>query len=127
MSDGNIAERPAHWFKKGQSGNPGGMPKGMHEVRQLARQHTKLAIERLVYWARSNNARASVAAATALLDRGWGKPTQTLDVDGNATFTQNNMNANIPLFVINPISTATSFPYHETLPSPSRPALPDPV
>jgi hypothetical protein len=47
-----------------------------NEVRSLSRQRTKEAIERLTFWMRSDNARASVAAANALLDRGWGKPAE---------------------------------------------------
>ena len=35
-------------FKPGQSGNPGGRPKGFAEVRELARHHTVAAIEKLV-------------------------------------------------------------------------------
>lgn len=61
-------------FKPGKSGNPGGRPKGEGEVRALARQGTVEAIERLKYWMRSKNPKASVTATIALLDRGWGKP-----------------------------------------------------
>ena len=35
-------------FKKGQSGNPGGRPKVVAEVKELARAHTGEAIETLV-------------------------------------------------------------------------------
>ncbi len=71
-------------FKPGQSGNPKGRPKIDREVRALARQYTAEAIERLVFWMRSTNAKASVAAANAILDRAWGKPTQHIagDEDG---------------------------------------------
>lgn len=66
-------------FQKGQSGNPTGRPKEYPEVRDLARQHTAMAIKRLVHWAESDDPRASVAASTALIDRGWGKPSQPLE------------------------------------------------
>ena|SRR6516225_8064534 len=66
-------------FQKGQSGNPGGRPKENAEVRDLARQYTVEAIDRLVFWMRSKEARASIVAAVALLDRGWGKPPQQVD------------------------------------------------
>lgn len=63
-------------FKKGQSGNPGGRPKENTEVRDLARQHTAEAIERLAHWMRSDNAKASVSSSINLIERGWGKPEQ---------------------------------------------------
>jgi hypothetical protein len=65
-------------FRKGKSGNPGGRPKGSHDLRQLAQAHTAEAIDRLVRWMRTSNPKASVAACIALLDRGWGKPVQAI-------------------------------------------------
>ena len=62
-------------FPAGMSGNPGGRPKVITEVRDLARQHTRKAVQTLVtvmQSAESDSAR--VAAANALLDRGFGKP-----------------------------------------------------
>src|SRR5215470_7364612 len=69
-------------WQKGYSGNPGGRPKGHGEIRELARQHTDAAINTLVEIAeRGKSESARVAAATALLDRGWGKATQHLAGD----------------------------------------------
>lgn len=67
-------------FLKGQSGNPGGRPKAVLEdgrtVADVAREHTCEAIETLAAVMRDVDtpAPARVAAATALLDRAWGRP-----------------------------------------------------
>jgi hypothetical protein len=68
-------------FQPGQSGNPGGRPKENNEVKELARNHSQEAIERLAFWMRSDNPKASVSASNALLDRGYGKPAQTISGD----------------------------------------------
>ena len=72
----------AKWAK-GISGNPGGRPKGFGDIREIARTHTATAIETLVSVMNNPDATASarVAAATALLDRGWGRPTQPIDAN----------------------------------------------
>jgi hypothetical protein len=70
-------------FKKGQSGNPGGRPKALRDVVELARGATPTAIATLKRIAGDKNAPAAaqVSAAVALLDRAWGKPRFPLDVD----------------------------------------------
>ena len=66
-------------FEKGKSGNPGGRPRVITELRDLARRQAPDAIKelgRLALKARSETAR--IAAIRELLDRGYGKPTQIL-------------------------------------------------
>lgn len=61
----------------------------LREVEILARVHTSMAIETLALIAGMREetgfdvvpAQARVAAANALLDRGWGKPSQTIAID----------------------------------------------
>ena len=75
-------------FKKGQSGNPGGRPKVIAEVKELAREHTGAAIETLVSIMSNPKAApaARVSAANALLDRGYGKPPQHITGEGGPSF-----------------------------------------
>lgn len=68
-------------FKKGRSGNPGGRPKEQHDVKELAREYSTEAVERLAAWMRSDNAKASVAACATLLDRAYGKATQHIQAE----------------------------------------------
>ena len=58
-------------------------------VRDIARESTTLAIETLRTIAADADAphAARVSAATALLDRAWGKPAQQLSADINAAQT----------------------------------------
>ncbi len=57
------------------------MAKAPLDIRSLARNHTDEAISKLAQWMRSDNAKASVAAAIALIDRGWGKAEAVIKSD----------------------------------------------
>jgi hypothetical protein len=74
-----MAARKGVW-QPGQSGNPKGRPSIKGEVETLARTYTVEALETLADLMRngaSDNVR--MAAATALLNRGWGLPRQAID------------------------------------------------
>jgi hypothetical protein len=63
------------------------MPKSVTEIRSLARSHTRTALNVLVGVMCSPKAPAParIAAANAILDRGWGKATQAIENgDGGA-------------------------------------------
>jgi hypothetical protein len=73
---------PGQPFPRGVSGNPGGRPKALADVQELARTYTPAAIKAL--GDALSSPRERVAAATALLDRAWGKPTAHIAGDDSA-------------------------------------------
>jgi hypothetical protein len=83
-------------FKPGVSGNPDGRPKRLEtiearrvvaDVKAAARELTLDAMDTLKLVMKDPKAppAARVGAATAILDRGWGKPTQPVDANINWT------------------------------------------
>lgn len=75
-------------FAKGKSGNPVGRPKKtpeLAEVENLAKDASPAAIKRLIQWIRSKDARPSITACVAVLDRAFGKPAQAVEHKGTVT------------------------------------------
>lgn len=64
------------------------MAKTITEIRSIARSHTRTAINALVGVIKAKDATpaARVSAATAILDRGWGKPPQALENGNDRAF-----------------------------------------
>lgn len=63
-------------FAKGTSGNPSGRPKLIAEVVALARKNSVAAMQKMVDLMDCEDERIALAAATQVLDRAYGKPTQ---------------------------------------------------
>jgi hypothetical protein len=73
-------------FVKGTSGNLNGRPRLEVQVRRLAQERGLDAIEKLAEIMRaSKSERIAIAAASALLDRGFGTPRQSVDIDASVT------------------------------------------
>ena len=68
-------------FAPGVSGNPGGRPKLPAEMREIFQSRGPEAAEILVKHLRASDPRVSVAAAREILDRAYGKPVQSINVD----------------------------------------------
>lgn len=76
-------------FKPGASGNPGGRPKAASVIALEARKHGLAMVAVLNTIARKGKSeQARIAAAVALLDRGYGKPSQSVELNFNANLLQ---------------------------------------
>lgn len=74
---GKVIGKP---FQKGKSGNPTGRPKIVEEIRTMARAHGADAFKKVLELLKSDDERVSFAAAQEVLNRAYGKPTQTVDM-----------------------------------------------
>jgi hypothetical protein len=85
-------------FRPGRSGNPTGRPKRpatiearriFQDVADAARERTQDAIDTLSAIMKDSRAPAAarIAAAQAILDRGYGKPAQAIEVDAGPDLT----------------------------------------
>jgi Family of unknown function (DUF5681) len=77
-----ISEVP---FTKGQSGNPHGRPRGqLRAIANLAleaRKHSLVALKTIVEICKNGETETvRLAAANSLLDRGFGRPTQSIEL-----------------------------------------------
>ena len=80
MADGR--DKSGRWLG-GRSPNPGGRPKGYREVVELCRAETVANVRTLIE-IRDNPESADATralCANSLLDRGWGKAVQPIDLD----------------------------------------------
>ena len=70
-------------FAKGVSGNPGGRPKDIVHVKELAREYTAQAVKTLaaIMCDSEEPVAARVRAAESLLNRAWGTPESTANVN----------------------------------------------
>jgi hypothetical protein len=68
-------------FVKGQVANPGGRPRRhIGDLSREARQYAQLALNTLVKICKSGMERNKLTAARELLDRGYGRPVQSIDM-----------------------------------------------
>ena len=68
-------------YTAGVSDNPGGRPKLPAEIREMFQASSQEALEVLTRCLQSDDDRIAMMAAQAILDRGYGKPTQSIDAN----------------------------------------------
>lgn len=64
-------------WKKGQSGNPGGRPKEIADLKSFCQEKSPVAMAKVASLVESADERIALAASQTILDRAFGKPAQT--------------------------------------------------
>jgi hypothetical protein len=78
-------QAPPKAWKPGQSGNPRGRPPAPVDIAALAREHGPRCIAVAAELLDDPDSRIRLGALTALLDRGFGKPRQTIETNDPAS------------------------------------------
>jgi len=83
-----------NWVKGGKSPNEGGRPKMLPDLRAAARNYSGDALETLarIMLDREAPHSARVGAAREILDRGWGRAIQAVDVGVNLSVAESHAN-----------------------------------
>lgn len=70
-------------FDQGISANPGGRPKKSNRAAGMCREHTEKAVEVLIKSLSSEKEDVRLKAAEQILNRGWGKPQEYVELSGD--------------------------------------------
>jgi hypothetical protein len=80
-------------WKPGESGNPAGLSKPQAEVMRLAREAGPKAMQTLIDLLDDEDPKVRQSSAIALLDRGFGRPKQTVEGSVDISITQLHLDA----------------------------------
>ena len=77
--DNPVQRNEAGRWAPGVSGNPSGRPAVVSEIQELARARAPEAFKRICELIASADERTALAASQEILNRAYGKPTQSVD------------------------------------------------
>jgi F0F1-type ATP synthase delta subunit len=97
MARGNPNPNRATQFKKGHSGNPGGVSKIAREIKDICREAGPVLVARLLDIAKNGEPLHAIPAAKELLNRGFGKSENlsTVRIEAADALTDDELNARI--------------------------------